>query len=487
MGKKEHIKFIILYEKGNWTPSPSEKQHPNIFYKSISVISIIKDSLSNFSELLFYYLDRFYLYDSMMYRFAAINKLGHYIVRKNKSRKERKAYTYFYDYRLGERAGFPFPQSTYFYKLLHRLYYKSIIRTNQGLAEYIKSLNPDIFIIGRVHLRESGYIAKALNKINIPILGIVSSWDHPTTKGVIPPEIDNFIVASRRMKEEMHLLHDIPQDNIYQIGKVQMDNFVIENNTQSKVDIFSKLGIPLGNKLVTFSTNTHGLKIHEVSIANKLSEQFSNGEYGENVTFYIRGHPQDDKFDKDFYIHHKPPQIICKKGFSFGDTGSESFNEGDEDQKELMGLMKYSDIVLQGRGSICLDAVAFDTPVISIGFDGDLKKTLNDSFLREYEFEHYKPIVKSKGTWLVGSYKSLREAIIGYLSNPKRHSKGRRIIKAEQIEPLDGESSKRTIDCIESLLTNKTFNQNDSSYNYSRIGKIGNWQEDTMDIREYVK
>ena len=113
---------------------------------------------------------------------------------------------------------------------------------------------------------------------------------------------------------------------------------------------------------------------------------------------------------------------------SFGQT-REDGGSAEQDIIFLANLMKHSDVVIQSRGSLALDAIAFDTPVISIGFDGDCVRLPEDSFLWEYAFDHYKPLVAADGTWLVGSYDALDKAIRGYLRNPGIHSAGRKAIR----------------------------------------------------------
>ena len=49
---------------------------------------------------------------------------------------------------------------------------------------------------------------------------------------------------------------------------------------------------------------------------------------------------------------------------------------------------------------------------------------------------------------MVGSYEELDKAIKGYLTDPTIHAEGRKIIREEHIEPLDGQASRRLIDYI---------------------------------------
>lgn len=386
-----------------------------------------------------------YLYHSLNYRFSSINKLAHWKVRKNKSNSEQKRFQVIHEYSKGERAGFPFPNSHSLFKFffwLHHVFSIPYPFTKSSLA----NLSPDLFVFGRIQWPTVTYRLNALIDLDIPRIGIVASWDHPTTKGPIPRGLSGYIVASKRMKDELVELHQLASEKVIHVGKPQMDIYRSSLHQITRSELLQILELPADRKVVLFGTNTTGWKEHEVSIAKWLADRFNEQEYGQ-TTLIIRTHPQDVDWERDFKSLEKLPYVKCIQAHSFGGRTSDD-SSGDSDTLLLKGLMEHSSIVIQSRGSLALDAIAFNTPVISLAFDGDLDRPFNDSFLQEYEFEHYKPLVRAEGTWMVGSYKTLDEAIRAYLKDPTVHETGRRIIQSEHIEPIDGNASWRMINFI---------------------------------------
>jgi len=267
---------------------------------------------------------------------------------------------------------------------------------------------------------------------------------------------------------------------------VQMDMYTDPSVFSSRCDFLKELGVPADHRLVTFGTNTIGLKEHEVSIAQELSKDFANGRYGK-ATLLLRTHPQDVNWERDFLYLARPPWVVCLSACSFGSRATNSISHGGDDLILLANLMKHSDVVIQSRGSLALDAIAFDTPVISLAFDGDLVRAPNDSFLLEYGFEHYKPLVAAQGTWMVGSYRALDQAIREYLRDPAIHSEGRRVIRDEHIEPLDGEASRRLVDyLVESATKARAGTLPEGDWDYTGLGDVTWSSRQTCDIRDYV-
>ncbi len=426
------------------------------------------------------WLDDVYLDHTLTYRFAAINRLASHLVRKQRSAAEQLRQQVFHEYRRGETAGRPFPRNPVIYRWLYKLRHGCLNVGSWCYEPLIRSLEPDLFVFGRLHYVWTPYIARALKKAGVPMVGIVSSWDHLTTKCPTPPGMSQYLVASRRMEEELAELHGISKERIIRIGKVQMDVYKQPSATVSRATFCASLGIPESFKLITFGTNATGLKEHEVSIAKHLAEACVAGRYG-RCCLLLRAHPQDEDWKRDFGVLSAPPGVVCIKASSFVQ------DEGAKDQAFIANLMCHSDVVIQSRGSLALDAIAFDKPVISLAFDGDLNRSPQDSFLREYEYEHYKPIVRANGTWMVGSYQALDEAIRTYLAEPKKHAEGRQRILFEQIEPLDGKAGNRLVETLVSWVKQACSEGLPSGdWCYRGLGDIAWSERQTCRVQDYV-
>jgi len=456
MAKRSDVDFLFLHNDAETVRLISERGCPNISVparpatnppKSFLKRILRRDLAARLWMPRFRWLDKKYLYDSLSYRFAVLNSLSHYRIRRGKSPEERKRQQVFFIYRKGDSVGRPFPGSRALFRFLYELRHGFLNVASRDDIAFLQNLKPDLFVFGRLQFPVTAHWGRVLRHLGIPMIGIVSSWDHPTIQGPLSRGMSGYVVASRRMADEICDLHGIDRARICQVGKVQMDRYLNPAIFGSREDFFKEIGVPSEHHLVTFGTNTTGLKEHEVSIARKLSEDFINGVYGK-ATLLLRTHPQDVNWERDFLSLAKPPWVLCFSASSFGNRKTDSLSGGQDDQVILANLMKHSDIVIQSRGSMALDAIAFDTPVISLAFDGDLVRTPKDSFLLEYEYEHYKPLVTARGTWMVGSYEELDRAIRGYLDDPTIHAEGRKIIREEHIEPLDGKASRRLVDYL---------------------------------------
>jgi hypothetical protein len=325
--------------------------------------------------------------------------------------------------------------------------------------DFFSSLNADLIFQYRIQDPESLSWSKAIANTGAKTVGVVGSWDHPTTKGPIFDLFDRYHVQSLRMKKELVEFHSIAPEKIFVSGKLQMDQFH-QPDLINRDRLLEELGASRDKKLILLATNCEGLKEHEVSIARKLAEMVSSGEIPDSFLL-IRTHPQDNSWSQDFLPLEVPGKVRVQQGFSFELKDVKDSREAEVDQLRLRSILAHSNVVVQSRGSILLDAFAFDTPVVSLAFDGDLPRSASDSFLTEYLFEHYRQIVESKCTFLVKSYESMKQSILDYFENPMLHKEGRKAVVKEHITFLDGLSAKRFISDVRSIL--KLENQSESA------------------------
>ena len=492
MAKREDVRFLLLSRGGESKQYIQQRHCSNVSFVRFTKLAPYKvykiEKL--FDRLAECWLDRFwewdehYLFHSLMVRFAAVNHLAHYTIREQRSLQERTRHQRFYYYQKGSQVGEPWPKSRMMYRLLYDFRHSLLNPILREDLAFLQTLNLDLFVFGRLHFMPTAYWALALRRIGVPMVGIVSSWDHPTTQGPTPRGMSGYVVASKWMAREMVEFHRINPDKIVQVGKVQMDLYKTPSILLRRDDFLSTLDIPNDHKLITLATNTTGLKEHEISIAQKIAQDVMNGRYGK-VTLLIRPHPQDKLWQEHFLPLTRLPWVICMQSYPL-ETGASM--QALKDQIILANLMMHSDVVIQSRGSIALDAVAFDTPVISLAFDGDLVRKPNDSFLLEYSYHHYRPIVNSEGTWMVGSYEALDNAIKSYLADPGLHSEGRKKIRDDHIEPLDGNSSRRLVNYLITMAEKArdgTLPKGD--WNYSGLGNTKWASQQTCDVEGYVR
>lgn len=330
--------------------------------------------------------------------------------------------------------GRPAPDSRVLLGLCYRLYHARWY--GEPMVEaFCDGFRPDLMVLNHLQNETVRPWANAARRRGVPVLGVVGSWDQPTTKGPLVAGVDRYLVQSRRMREELTLYHGVPEELVEVTGWPQMDVYRQPGVIAPREDILAELGLPADRRFILLGANSARLGAHEPSVAAFMAERITDGEFGPDCSLVIRPHPKDQAWRERFGHLHAPPWVVVTPP----ELGRLHF---------LANLLAHAGLLLASFGSICLDAVALDTCVVNLVFDGGLEVPPHRSVALWQDLDHYRPVVATGGLRMVASFEELARAVAAYLADPSLDAAGRARCRAEQLEPLDGQSSRRVAQAI---------------------------------------
>lgn len=377
----------------------------------------------------------FYLYVSLAYRFNAIAGFRGFRDRLRQSIGLR-----WIAFREGlptlRWLGWPCPRGQRLFGWLYRLHYARWLR-HPAVEALFERIKPDLVVL--THLQTglvTPYVLAARAR-RIPVLGANGSWDQPTTKGPLAPDIRHILVQSARAKADLEQFHEYPGDRITVTGWPQMDTYTDETQASGRAAFLKRLGLPENRRYVLVGAYSHRLGHHEPAMCRALAEGIRNGRLGDDVTLYIRCHPLELRWRERFGELHDPPTVIVEPP-QLGDL------------PYLANLLRHASVVVASAGTINLDAAALDTPTIAVAFESE-DEPYYDRPVRRYDMEHYAAVARTGGVRLVRSQQELEDAVAGYLQDPRRDAVGRQRLREEHLEPLDGRAAQRFVDAVAAM------------------------------------
>jgi hypothetical protein len=352
--------------------------------------------------------------------------------------------------------GWPYPESKTLFALLSYLHQKIPWFVPGWLVSLFQTYCPDLVVIAFPQSLPGFMISHTARRFGIPVTAYINSWDQPTTKGPLPPDIQRFMVWNRQMQHELIDFHGVPVDLISIVGGTHLDLYHQQDLVLSREEFFRSIEVDPARRILVYGTYPTRMGTDEPAVARHIAEQVAGGTYAESVTLVIRPHPFDNQWMTRFGMLNDLPHVQIQRSSDFGlYQGSQVAKHATSDLKFLLNLMKHADVVLTGPGTLALDAIAFDTPVINIGFDGDRQLPYHHSIQSCYEFNHYANLIGARGTRLVKSYAEMDAAIRAYLHDPTLDAAGRERIRQEQLEPFDGKAGERVVRTILQALENR--------------------------------
>jgi CDP-glycerol glycerophosphotransferase (TagB/SpsB family) len=283
----------------------------------------------------------------------------------------------------------------------------------------------------------------------IPNVGMIKSWDNLIGKDPFLFWPDKLIVHNRFVEGYAVSMYDYPKERICIAGIPQMDVYAQTDFPLSRNEFFKKNGLDLNKKLIVYAAVGKLISYHEPEVIAFLSELVNSGDIKESTQLLVRLHPAYPS--DEALIKHMPGVFFVRPGKAGAERNPLRFDfEFQEDEtRELASTLAWADVLIQSGSTMAIDAACFDTPIISMGFDGyneDVR--MERSARRLLRKDHFKLILNTGGTRAVYTKGELIEAIEAYLHDSSIDHDGRTRIVQEQCYLLDGMAGKRIGDFV---------------------------------------
>ena len=195
----------------------------------------------------------------------------------------------------------------------------------------------------------------AARRLSLPVVAHIASWDHTVGKGVISPHCARYIVQNRAMEDDLSRYHGIESDRVVVTGWPQTDLYAREWPRGSYDALLRGYGFDPERPLVLFMGNTPTNAPYEGQFVARLVEWF-DASAREELQLLMRPHPRDYWWRERFAP-------------AFGRDGLVVQEPTYTDYEALAVLLRYSDAAVANAGTILLEALVNDLPVVCVLYD----------------------------------------------------------------------------------------------------------------------
>lgn len=305
--------------------------------------------------------------------------------------------------------------------------------------EYVLRYKPGLFFSTDIFSEYDALFLRQAKNSGISAIGMVRSWDNPTTKGILRIIPDKVIVNSKLIRDDLVKFHSVSAEDVFVVGLPQFDDW-IKGPTLSRDEFFSKIGADLNKRLILFAPAGSILSDTDWQICQILKEAIKNSFLPQDIQFLVRNHPAHPADFSKFETNSN--FIIENPGTKFGDNVRETEINPD-DQSHLLNSIYYSDIVVYIATSLGLDAAIFNKPQIIVSFDGWERKDYEKSVKRYHNEDNLRSLIIQGGTRMVENKEDLVLWINKYLANPELDQGGRDKIVENHLFRVDGMAGER--------------------------------------------
>lgn len=303
--------------------------------------------------------------------------------------------------------------------------------------EILDKYNPALVFATDIQNENDVSLMQDAKAAGIPILGMVRSWDNMTQRvfRVMP---DRLLVGSQEIFNEVKQSHCYPNDQIITSGYPYYDKY-LRAPINSKTEFFLRFGLNPNRRLILY------IPIGDDIMLKNDVDRYVVGLLGTVDSQVLVRLPTNLNLNlENFSI---PKNVVFDKpGFGFRDVGALDQEITKEDDERLIDSLFYSDVVVAGPTSVCLDAALLNKPVVAVNFCPTTRTFFEG--LYHYEYVHLKKLTETGGLYVTKNPNEFFAAIDTLFKNPKLGDEGRKKIKALWFSHADGAVSKRVADEI---------------------------------------
>ena len=277
----------------------------------------------------------------------------------------------------------------------------------------------------------------AARRRRVPVAAYVASWDHTVGKGVISPHCDLYLVQNRVMEDDLRRFHGIGPERVAVTGWPQTDVFHRPRPRAAYEALLRRYGLDPGRPLVLVMGNTPTNAPFEGRFVERLLSWW-DGAGATRFQLLFRPHPRDKDWRERF-------------GAAAGRDGVFVQEPSYTDLDDLAALLQHGDVVVCNAGTIMLDALVNDRPVVCVLYDEGAPP--GESWAAKNVIgEHYKELAASGAFLRAGAFEDVTAGIERSLADPGELAEARRRVVHEVVGEVDGRAAERVVDAIVAAL-----------------------------------
>jgi len=281
------------------------------------------------------------------------------------------------------------------------------------LEEKIDKINPNLIIspIQGWHIGHNE-INKIAKQKNIKTLSIIDNWDNCSSKPMMKPFYDNYLVWGKQSLMHAHKIHKIPKKNIHLIGTSRFDNYYKLRSKKLKSHFNFKYIL----YIESWGIGYFSLHKDDQAALQILDQMIENNkkEY-KNTKIIYRPYPW--RFTREIIDFSKIKNVILdpqvKKNYLKRNIGTSSFQP---DLSYYPSLIKNAEIVIAGPTTMVIESALFNKKTIMMSQNSD-RFVSNGNFVENSE--HFDEIEKIKPITLCKNLDNLSDIVEKKLNREK--------------------------------------------------------------------
>lgn len=320
---------------------------------------------------------------------------------------------------------------------------------NDTVKQYFDTYPVDLVFSTSITSKVDNIFMKEARRRGVKAVSMTKSWDN-ATKMYFRFVPDHFLVQNDTIRTELARLQDFPIEEITVVGFPQFDWYRRDGVIKTREEHLRSKGLDPNLPTIFFGSQGIWYK-NDFEVAEHIQKWIANDELAKKCQLIVRPHFTNVK-DTKLKALKGLPGVAYDDSYDISNLFSDNWDPKVPEIVDFANTMKHSDVIVNMLSTISLDAACFDRPTINVLFGGTFQRG-RDVTAKIAKVVHYQWVFDTGATISTHSYDELKKAINKCLLDPKYKSKEREDLIDQMCYKVDGKSSLRVADCINTFLT----------------------------------
>jgi len=242
------------------------------------------------------------------------------------------------------------------------------IPVDSAIRAQVQQHAPDLMIVMPLinpNSRENEYL-RAAQKLGIPVLYSMVSWDNISTKGTFHGQPDYSVVWNEPLALELNQLHGFPRERTFITGAPRFDHLLtpLDGRLLPRAEFSRQAGLDENKEYVVYVgstfliTSDHKKNNDESVLVAAMADALAKDPRTQDVNILFRPHPTNSTFLEKLRARNLLNVVIFPASSELPDT--------EEKRRRFHNSIFHSIAVAGVNTTAFLEAAALDRPCITI-------------------------------------------------------------------------------------------------------------------------
>jgi hypothetical protein len=309
-----------------------------------------------------------------------------------------------------------------------------------------EELPPDVVVVPSLgYFLADAYLIREARRRAVRTVGVMTNWDHTTSKGTSAATPDVGIVWGERSAEEARVHHDMAAEPVEIVGPAHYDHYYRPETFLDRGEFLRSLKLDPGRKTVLLAAMSPRPYPWNAPVLEILAKAAAEGTLGAPAQILFRLHPnhlalRNENAERwraemgaiDDIVAHYGTVVVQSPLWS---DASDSFALEKDDAVNLANSILHSDVVVTVFSTLNLEAAILDRPLVNCAIYGH-DRELGPEDRSILTITHLRSIFDCRNSRIAVTSQELVESVAAYIADPSKDRAERQHFVHTELGPI---------------------------------------------------